>query len=175
MPPQRGFARLDPFLTLPLPARLSEPRFAGHPNFRYRDVFKLAALFLSCLLGTCLFVWAMFWPMDPDQRAQLRLPVSIDAAKDLCRALAVFRDEHYVRCLLAHAASYLFLQAFMIPGTVFINLSRSRCRTTPDASPHWTTRKLDISPQRRSSRDPSTTLYFSPRLCTEQLAGPCSA
>ena len=38
-----------------------------------------------------------------------------------------FRDEYYLRCLLAHGAAYLFLQAFMIPGTVFVNLSACRC------------------------------------------------
>eukprot|EP00937_MAST-01D_sp_MAST-1D-sp2_P004871 g4871.t1 len=90
-----------------------------------RDVLKLVAagaLSLLCL-GNLLAFYALGNLPEADWQ-HMHWPTSLANVQQLGAALTRYRDSGggYVRLLVGHAATYLFLQTFSIPGTLFTNL-----------------------------------------------------
>lgn len=86
------------------------------------DLVKLGLFFAVCLAGLAALLVFLFWPMTPEQWSRVKFPLTLDDAKGLGDALREFCSMYYARVIVAHAAMYLFLQTFCIPGTVFVNL-----------------------------------------------------
>jgi len=72
------------------------------------------------VVGTVVSI--MFWPMTHHQWNRLTLPTSIEDVKQIGMVLEEFADEHFPSLLVAHGICYLYLQAFAIPGTIFMNV-----------------------------------------------------
>lgn len=80
----------------------------------------LGVFFLGVLL--CIIAYALRH-LTEAQRARLSFPpTNLRQAQELGAVLSEYTNEHYTAVLLAHAAVYIYLQTFAIPGTVFANL-----------------------------------------------------
>eukprot|EP00730_Choanoeca_flexa_P018066 TRINITY_DN8765_c0_g1_i2.p1 TRINITY_DN8765_c0_g1~~TRINITY_DN8765_c0_g1_i2.p1 ORF type:complete len:268 (+),score=29.32 TRINITY_DN8765_c0_g1_i2:106-909(+) len=87
-----------------------------------RDLIKLLILVVISLAALACVLIMLLWPMSDEDWDHLRFPTTLAQAKSLGVVLNRFKDDHYYRTLAGHAACYLFLQAFAIPGTTIFNL-----------------------------------------------------
>eukprot|EP00048_Salpingoeca_helianthica_P015792 m.228644 g.228644 ORF g.228644 m.228644 type:complete len:269 (+) comp17540_c0_seq1:836-1642(+) len=86
------------------------------------DLVIFFALALGGLVILGFFLFFMLSPMTEEEWKQMRVPFTLQDAQRLGAVLASFRDRHFWRVVAGHAACYLYLQTFAIPGTVFFNL-----------------------------------------------------
>ncbi|CAI5735307.1 unnamed protein product [Hyaloperonospora brassicae] len=75
----------------------------------------------TALLGVTLHSLVVSALLESEWEA-LRVPTSLEAAQELGLTLQSFAERQRGALLLAHMASYLYLQTFAIPGTIFLNL-----------------------------------------------------
>lgn len=102
-------------------AHLAPPRPAV--DMWRRDVRALLLVFLLATLALLLALHALVArALTPAEWAALPAPSSLARAQQLGETLRAFAARAPARLLLAHAACYLYLQTFAIPGTVFFNL-----------------------------------------------------
>jgi len=57
-----------------------------------------------------------------EERADVRLPRSIDDAKKLGLVLSKYREEHYPQVLASVSITYIILQTLAIPGSIFLSI-----------------------------------------------------
>lgn len=74
---------------------------------------------LSCL--GLFTVYLSFPEMRPEERPFVKLPTSLEDAKNLGRVLSHYKDAHFAQVLLAFFCTYIFLQSFAIPGSIFLS------------------------------------------------------
>lgn len=86
------------------------------------DLGTFGLMALASLLAVATIITICFWPMTHHQFNRLTIPTSIDNVKTIGLVLEEFSQEHFASLLVAHAACYLYLQAFAIPGTIFMNV-----------------------------------------------------
>lgn len=73
-------------------------------------------------VGVLSLVLCTFPELDDDDVSRLKLPRDIDDAKDLGRLLSKYKNTHYHTVLAAMFATYVFLQTFAIPGSIFLSI-----------------------------------------------------
>lgn len=83
---------------------------------------KALALFLFALLGTFVFLKITLPPMNEDDRARLKIPKSFDDLKLLNSVLQGLKERNYFRTMASFSVVYLFLQAFSIPGSMYLSI-----------------------------------------------------
>ena len=89
----------------------------------HHDVLSVLLIALLSFFFLLVFLYAIVLsPMKASLRSQLTLPTSLAAAQVLSQILSEYAEQQYFRVVAGHAACYLFLQTFAIPGTVFFNL-----------------------------------------------------
>ncbi|XP_003743958.1 transmembrane protein 41B [Galendromus occidentalis] len=86
-----------------------------------RNAFiAISAIFL--LSGMGLYTVYLFFPeMEPEEKPYVTLPTSLESAKDLGRVLSNYTDDNFAMVLLAFFCTYIFLQSFAIPGSIFLS------------------------------------------------------
>ncbi|XP_043915237.1 transmembrane protein 41B isoform X2 [Protopterus annectens] len=52
----------------------------------------------------------------------IKIPKNMDDAKALGRVLSKYKDTYYVQVLVGYFATYIFLQTFAIPGSIFLSI-----------------------------------------------------
>jgi len=81
---------------------------------------------LSCIfilsLSALALVYVRFPRMEPSEKAHVKLPRNIDDAKRLGQVLYRYKDDHYYTVLGAVFVTYIFLQSFAIPGSIFLSI-----------------------------------------------------
>ena len=88
-----------------------------------RDLARLLGLAAACLLGIAFFTYFFVLArLPPDEWAHLRSPTSFSNVQELGQSLKRYAEQHSGRLMVGHAAIYLFLQTFAVPGTIFANL-----------------------------------------------------
>ncbi|KAI0297274.1 hypothetical protein B0F90DRAFT_1634852 [Multifurca ochricompacta] len=98
-----------------------------HPPHHARRVIfnatlKMALIFtLSCILlgGT---LWVSLPTLDPEDRSLLRIPKSFAHLQDLNYLLKKYRDIYPFRIFVSYIVTYLFLQAFSLPGSMYLSI-----------------------------------------------------
>lgn len=85
------------------------------------NIIILLALFAVSLMIMAFIFWN-FPELSEDDVSRLRFPRSLDAAKDLGRLLSKYKDTHYFTVLGAVTITYVFLQSFAIPGSIFCSI-----------------------------------------------------
>jgi uncharacterized membrane protein YdjX (TVP38/TMEM64 family) len=109
------------------------------PHHTRRVIFnatlKMALIFvLSCIcLGGTL--WIALPTLDPEDRSLLRIPKSFAHLQDLNYLLKKYRDIHPFRVLLSYVVTYLFLQAFSLPGSMYLSILGGAVWGVPRALP----------------------------------------
>uniref|UniRef100_A0A286XNA9 Transmembrane protein 41B n=1 Tax=Cavia porcellus TaxID=10141 RepID=A0A286XNA9_CAVPO len=57
-----------------------------------------------------------------EERMNMKVPRDMDDAKALGKVLSKYKDTFYVQVLVAYFATYIFLQTFAIPGSIFLSI-----------------------------------------------------
>lgn len=78
-------------------------------------IFALAAVSLT-------FVYSSFPEMEQAEVQYVKFPKDIDDAKNLGAVLSRYKDRYYAEVLCGVAVTYLFLQTFAIPGSIFLSI-----------------------------------------------------
>lgn len=87
----------------------------------------LSAILLIIAIFSLSFVAMVFLYMKSPQlsaedAAKVKLPRNLDDAKDLGRVISSYKNDYYPHVLLAYLLTYIFLQSFAIPGSIFLSI-----------------------------------------------------
>ncbi|XP_053305134.1 transmembrane protein 41B [Spea bombifrons] len=81
----------------------------------------LVSIFL-CAVFVMFLVYKNFPQLSEEEREMIKLPRDMDDAKALGKVLSKYKDTFYVEVLVAYFATYVFLQTFAIPGSIFLSI-----------------------------------------------------
>ncbi|KAL8579167.1 hypothetical protein ACOMHN_010751 [Nucella lapillus] len=94
---------------------------AGGRGSGARSLVTLGLIFLLAL-GVLAFVYSSSPKLDEDEYQYIKLPRTLEHAKDLARVLDRYKDKYFYQVLLAFLFTYIFLQTFAIPGSIFLSI-----------------------------------------------------
>merc|ERR1719319_759235 len=69
-----------------------------------------------------LGVYYSFPQMDPSEASLIKFPRDIEDAKKLGEVLSRYKEKYYLEVLGGFFVTYLFLQTFAIPGSIFLSI-----------------------------------------------------
>ncbi|XP_019175963.1 PREDICTED: uncharacterized membrane protein At4g09580-like [Ipomoea nil] len=75
-------------------------------------------VFMVCLTG----LFCIYLTMPAADYGKLKLPRNISDLRMLKDHLAMYADMYPTRFILGYCSTYIFMQTFMIPGTIFMSL-----------------------------------------------------
>ncbi|XP_077996561.1 transmembrane protein 41B-like [Glandiceps talaboti] len=81
----------------------------------------LALIFLSAVVMMSGVYWT-FPKLQPEEVEVIKLPKNMDDAKALGRVLSRYKDSYYLTVLVGYFTTYIFLQTFAIPGSIFLSI-----------------------------------------------------
>ncbi|XP_062214850.1 uncharacterized membrane protein At4g09580-like [Phragmites australis] len=101
-------------------AKKGKPELAGvRPTLTRSEAFAFAAVLALFTAG----IFCVFLSSPRREFGQiLRLPRSLADVRLLKDNLAVYARDHQVNFILGYCSIYIFMQTFMIPGTIFMSL-----------------------------------------------------
>ncbi|TFY76486.1 hypothetical protein EWM64_g7528 [Hericium alpestre] len=115
-----------PLLTPSSPSYGTTPISPGVPRNSRRLIFnaalKMAVIFTvgSLILGGTL--WIALPTLEEDDRPRLHIPKSFQQLQDLNFLLKKYRDIFPYRIVVCYIVTYLFLQAFSLPGSMYLSI-----------------------------------------------------
>ncbi|GAA5883778.1 hypothetical protein JCM1840_004735 [Sporobolomyces johnsonii] len=83
---------------------------------------QAGALLVVSVLALYVLLKGLLPPIDEEHRDKLKLPKSFEDLKALNEVLQVYKDRNYWRVLGCYVIVYLFLQAFSIPGSMYLSI-----------------------------------------------------
>ncbi|XP_067256215.1 transmembrane protein 41B [Chanodichthys erythropterus] len=107
-----------------------EPRPSSHTNKGAQSpggasarmsILLLISIF-ACSACVMYLVFRNFPELSEDERGKIKIPKDMDDAKALGTVLSKYKDTYYTQVLLAYFATYIFLQTFAIPGSIFLSI-----------------------------------------------------
>ncbi|KIK62387.1 hypothetical protein GYMLUDRAFT_164681 [Collybiopsis luxurians FD-317 M1] len=117
----------SPLLTPATPSYgATMPRSPGTARSSKKLIFnaalKMAAIFVvsTLLLGGTL--WLALPTLEEEDRPMLRIPKSFEQLQDLNALLKKYRDIYPYRIVICYIIVYLFLQAFSLPGSMYLSI-----------------------------------------------------
>ncbi|XP_071954818.1 transmembrane protein 41B-like [Antedon mediterranea] len=87
-----------------------------------RKSFILLALIFASSTIMMALVYYNFPEIEPDEYQYIKLPKSLDDAKDLGRVLSRYRENNLFAVTAGFFTTYVFLQTFAIPGSIFLSI-----------------------------------------------------
>jgi len=98
----------------------SQDHDMNHPSTRDALLILVFIFFLSL---SCLgLVYYNFPHMDPSERVHLKIPKNIEDAKKLGQVLSNYKDLYFFTVISGYLVTYIFLQSFAIPGSIFLSI-----------------------------------------------------
>ncbi|CAF4027992.1 unnamed protein product [Rotaria magnacalcarata] len=86
-----------------------------------RHCFVLILIFIFSILSlTTLYI--LFPKIDDTDKAALKIPTTIEEAKSLGNVLYKYSKHHRYIIMIAFFLTYIFLQTFAIPGSIFLSI-----------------------------------------------------
>ncbi|XP_034975319.2 transmembrane protein 41B [Zootoca vivipara] len=83
----------------------------------------LILLSIFLIAASVMFlVYKNFPQLCEEERECIKVPRDMDDAKALGKVLSKYKDNFYVQVLVAYFATYVFLQTFAIPGSIFLSI-----------------------------------------------------
>lgn len=120
-------------------ANMNEEEAAEWRKYRnttlMRAAVQLAILFIVCsalLFGTLYFALPK---IDDSDRQDVKIPRSFEQLKALNAVLQRYKDEYFFRVMLCWVVIYMFLQAFSIPGSMYMSIIAGAMWGVPLALP----------------------------------------
>ncbi|KAK6938521.1 SNARE associated Golgi protein [Dillenia turbinata] len=83
--------------------------------------WELAA-FVGVFVMFSLGLFGVYWTMPAADFGKIRLPRSLSDLRMLKDLVATYADDHPAQFILGYCSIYIFMQTFMIPGTIFMSL-----------------------------------------------------
>ncbi|XP_014668518.1 PREDICTED: transmembrane protein 41B-like isoform X2 [Priapulus caudatus] len=87
--------------------------------------WNLLALGITFVLsaGLLAYIYLKFLPnLSDEERTHIKVPRDMDDAKALGVVLSNYTDEHYRHVVTGFFLTYIFLQSFAIPGSIFLSI-----------------------------------------------------
>jgi len=81
----------------------------------------LLLIFLSSALVMVL-VWTTFPEIDKEDEEHMKFPRDIEDAKELGNVLSRYKEQYYAQVFAGFLCTYIFLQTFAIPGSIFLSI-----------------------------------------------------
>ncbi|CAJ0962179.1 unnamed protein product [Ranitomeya imitator] len=81
----------------------------------------LTSIFLSAAFVMFL-VYKHFPQLSEEEIEKIKIPRDMEDAKALGKVLSKYKDTFYVEVLVAYFTTYIFLQTFAIPGSIFLSI-----------------------------------------------------
>ncbi|CAD5113632.1 DgyrCDS2794 [Dimorphilus gyrociliatus] len=85
-----------------------------------------AVMIIACIFvasAFALFLVYMYSPnLEENEKKYIRVPTNIDDAKELGKILSRYKRRYYYQVLFGYFISYIFLQSFAIPGSIFLSI-----------------------------------------------------
>ncbi|KAJ6494654.1 hypothetical protein C8R47DRAFT_1116676 [Mycena vitilis] len=98
----------------------------GHRPSSRRLIFnatlKMACVFFASTLLLGSILWIALPTLEEDDRPKLRIPKSFAQLQDLNGILKKYRDIFPYRIFISFVVTYLFLQAFSLPGSMYLSI-----------------------------------------------------
>ncbi|XP_051553363.1 transmembrane protein 41B-like isoform X1 [Myxocyprinus asiaticus] len=76
----------------------------------------------ACSACVMYLLFKYFPELSEDEREKIKIPKDMDDAKALGTVLSKYKDTYYTQVLLAYFSTYIFLQTFAIPGSIFLSI-----------------------------------------------------
>ncbi|XP_034933649.1 transmembrane protein 41B [Chelonus insularis] len=86
-----------------------------------RSLLTVVLIFLTSLAALC-YVYANFPDLDESEKKYIKLPLHIEDAQNLGRVLERYKQLYYLEVLTGLFITYIFLQTFAIPGSIFLSI-----------------------------------------------------
>ncbi|GJN93467.1 hypothetical protein Rhopal_006524-T1 [Rhodotorula paludigena] len=83
---------------------------------------QAGAILLVSVLGLWLLLKGLLPPIDEEHQDKVKLPKSFDDLKQLNEVLQVYKDRNYWRVMGCYVTVYFFLQAFSVPGSMYLSI-----------------------------------------------------
>eukprot|EP00124_Ichthyophonus_hoferi_P005479 Ihof_evm1s805 gene=Ihof_evmTU1s805 len=100
-------------------ALITEHKMEGRKN--YSHAVTLLVMFFSSISLLAL-VYINFPTVAEEHRGKIKMPRSLDDAKDLGTILAIYQESYFAQVTMAYFVVFIFLQTFAIPGSIFLSL-----------------------------------------------------
>ncbi|EGN98989.1 hypothetical protein SERLA73DRAFT_181761 [Serpula lacrymans var. lacrymans S7.3] len=115
--------------------RWARPRQPSSRRLIFMAALKMAAVFVisTAILGGTL--WLALPTLDEDDRPLLRIPKSFAQLQALNSLLKKYRDIYPYRIVICYVVTYLFLQAFSLPGSMYLSILGGAVWGVPRALP----------------------------------------
>lgn len=84
-------------------------------------ILLLALIFISSA-GAMLAVWYTLPQVSPEDEKDLKFPKNIEDAKLLGQVLSRYKEQYYTQVFSGFLCTYIFLQTFAIPGSIFLSI-----------------------------------------------------
>ncbi|KAF7375045.1 hypothetical protein MSAN_00390600 [Mycena sanguinolenta] len=88
----------------------------------FNATLKMACVFLASTLVLGSILWVALPTLEEDDRPKLRIPKSFAQLQDLNGILKKYRDIYPYRIFICFVVTYLFLQAFSLPGSMYMSI-----------------------------------------------------
>lgn len=94
---------------------------ASDKNATKKSLTILAVIFLISLAAMS-YVYMMFPELEETEKQYIKLPRDIQDAKMLAKVLDRYKDMYYFEVMFGVVTTYVFLQTFAIPGSLFLSI-----------------------------------------------------
>lgn len=100
-----------------------------------RALLQLLALFVVCLVGLGGTLWLALPVISDEDQKFFKIPRNFDDLKNLNTVLQHYKNDHFFQVLLCWFIVYMFLQAFSIPGSMYMSILAGALFGVPIALP----------------------------------------
>ncbi|KAK0495279.1 hypothetical protein EDD18DRAFT_1171477 [Armillaria luteobubalina] len=111
------------------PSRTSSRRVIFNATLKMAAIFVVSTIFLG---GT---LWLALPTVEEEDRESLRIPKSFAQLQALNTLLKKYRDIYPYRIFVCYVTTYLFLQAFSLPGSMYLSILGGAVWGVPFALP----------------------------------------
>ncbi|XP_012543180.1 transmembrane protein 41 homolog [Monomorium pharaonis] len=101
--------------------RSEAPKAVNNEASTKRAVITVV-LILVASLTALFYVYKSFPELKKDEKQYMKLPLHIEDAKNLGKLLERYKDLYYFQVLAGLFVTYIFLQTFAIPGSIFLSI-----------------------------------------------------
>lgn len=101
--------------------QLQAPKNAAETISTRKALISILGVFLGSLF-LLILVYSSFPNVTEEEKVHLKVPFSIEDAKNLGLVLNRYKVDHYYQVMLGVFLIYIFLQTFAIPGSLFLSI-----------------------------------------------------
>jgi len=91
-------------------------------ELRTRTAVTLILLIFLSSVATMFLVYSTFPEVGAEERPYLKFPRDMDDAKHLGSLLSRYSDKYFMQVYAGFLCTYVFLQTFAIPGSIFLSI-----------------------------------------------------